>query len=324
MKKINILASLVCLTILCGVGNVAMASDRFPSRAIEFYCPWPAGGGLFMSQRVVAQVASERLGRPVIVIAKPGAGGAVAAEYVTSSEPDGYKLFLFNSGTNGINVAVRDVRYKNSDFDLICGVYVDNLVLLVPEKSPIKSIADLVKIAKKQPGKLKFASSGVGTSSHLAAELFNQVAGIKTTHVPFQGGAKTYAAIVGGHVDYSIYYYGPIKGVVDAGKIRMLAQANAKRVTNLPNVPTFSELGYPQMLFNVWYGVAGAKGLSPDVSKTLQNAFAKAAQDKTLAKMLHKLGYTEHYMPKEAFQEFVNQEVTKFKKIVKEANIQIK
>jgi tripartite-type tricarboxylate transporter receptor subunit TctC len=310
--------------ISAGSEGIALGADNYPSRSIEFFCPWPAGSGLFMSQRVLAQAASEQLGRPVIVVGKPGAGGTVAAEYVLSSKPDGYKLFLFNSGTNGITVAVRDVRFSNSDFDIICGSYIQNLVLMVPTNSPFKSVDDLVDYAKKHPGKLKYATTGVGTSSHLAAELFDQVAGIKTTHVPFQGGPKTYAAIVGGHVDFSIFYYGSVKGLIDAGKLRMLAVANAKRASNLPEVPTFAENGYPQMVFNVWYGIAGPKGLPEDVSNKLQEAFGKASQDKTVAKMLHKLGYTEHYMPKMEFEKFAAKEVAKFKKIVKEANIQIK
>lgn len=208
MRKIGIITLTVSLTVLCGLLGTTMAADNYPERPIEFYCPWPAGSGLFMSQRVLAQAASENLGRPVIVVGKPGAGGAVAAEYVTASKPNGYKLFLFNSGTNGINVAVRDVRYKNTDFDIICGAYIQNLVLMVPTNSPFKTVGDLVEYAKKHPGKLKYATTGVGTSAHLASELLDQVAGIKTTHVPFQGGPKTYAAIVGGHVDFSIFYYG--------------------------------------------------------------------------------------------------------------------
>ena len=324
MRKVKSLTIIIGILLLLGAGGGAIASSNYPNRAIEFYCPWPAGSGLFMSQRVLAQAASENLGRPVIVVGKPGAGGTVAAEYTLSSKPDGYKLFLFNSGTNGITVAVRNVRYKNSDFDIICGAYIQNLVLMVPINSPFKSANELIAYAKKNPGKLKYATTGVGTSAHLAAELLDQVAGIKTVHVPFQGGAKTYAAMVGGHVDFSIFYYGSVKGLVDAGKLRMLAVASDKRASNLPNVPTFAECGYPEMVFNVWYGVAAPKGLPEKVSKVLQDAFGKAAQDKTVAKMLHKLGYTEHYMPKEEFQEFVKKEVAKFKKIVKDANIQIK
>jgi len=279
MKKVLILMLMFGGLIFAGSEGIAQAADNYPSRSIEFFCPWPAGSGLFMSQRVLAQAASEQLGRPVIVVGKPGAGGTVAAEYVLSSKPDGYKLFLFNSGTNGITVAVRDVRFTNSDFDIICGSYIQNLILMVPTNSPFKSVDDLVAYAKKNPGKLKYATTGVGTSS---------------------------------------------QGLIDAGKLRMLAVANAKRASNLPKVPTFAENGYPQMVFNVWYGIAGPKGLPENVSKKLQEAFGKASQDKTVAKMLHKLGYTEHYMPKMEFEKFVAKEVAKFKKIVKEANIQIK
>jgi tripartite-type tricarboxylate transporter receptor subunit TctC len=324
MKKLLVVALVFGALLLVVLGGIAQATDSYPSRSIEFYCPWPAGSGLFMSQRVLAQSASENLGRPIIVVSKPGAGGAVAAEYVLASKPDGYKLFLFNSGTNGINVVISDVRYKNSDFDIICGVYVDNLVLMVPTNSPFKSVEDLVAYAKKHPGKLKYATTGVGTSSHLAAELFDREAGIKTTHVPFEGGPKTYAAIVGGHVDFTIFYYGSVKGLLDAGKLSMLAVATTKRASNIPDVPTFVESGYPSMVFSVWYGVAGPKGLPPDVSKVLQEAFTKAAQDQSVSKMLDKLGFTDHYVPKKEFEEFVDQEVAKFKKIVKEANIQIK
>lgn len=324
MKRLLALTLVFGTALFVGVVSLSQASENYPNRSIEFVCPWPAGSGLFMSQRVLAQAASEYLGRPIIVVGKPGAGGIVAAEYVLGSEPDGYRLFLFNSGTNGINIAARDVRYKNADFDIICGAYVQNLVLMVPTNSPFKSVEDFVAYAKKHPGKLKYATTGVGTSSHLAAELFDHEAGIKTTHVPFEGGPKTYAALVGGHVDFSIFFYGSVKGLIDAGTLRMLAVTNSKRASNIPDVPTFAESGYPNMVFNVWYGIAAPKGLASNVSEVLQKAFATAAQDASVAKMLHNLGYNEAYMPKKEFEEFVNQEVARIKKIVTEANIQIK
>lgn len=324
MKKVFLIGWLVCSFAICGNSSMLHAEDVYPSRTIEFYCPWPAGSGLFMSQRVIAQAASEILGRPVQVVGKPGAGGTIATEFVAKSKPDGYKLLLFNSGSNGISVAVSDVRYSNADFDIICGSYIQSLVMVVPTNSPYRSVKDLVEFARQHPGKLKYATTGVGTSSHLASELLNQVSGIKTVHVPFKGGAECYAAIVGGHVDFSVFYYGSIKGLIDAEKLKVLAQANNTRGTNLRDVPTFIEEGYPQMVFSVWYGVAGPKGMPPNVMEKLQDAFGKASQDETVSKMLDSLGYTDKYMPKKAFEDFVGNEIQRIVKIVKEANIEIK
>lgn len=324
MKKRYFIIVLLLVFAFGGNLSAVFGEDNYPSRTIEFYCPWPAGSGLFMSQRVIAQAASEILGRPVQVIGKPGAGGTIATEFVAQSKPDGYKLLLFNSGSNGITVAVRDVRYSNSDFDIICGSYIQSLIMVVPTNSPFKSVKDLVDFAKKNPGKLKYATSGVGTSSHLASELLNQIAGIRTEHVPFKGGAECYAAIVGGHVDFSIFYYGSLKGLIDAEKLKVLAQANDARGSNLPDVPTFIEEGFPQMVSSVWYGIAGPKGMPANVMEKLQDAFGKASQDKTVSKMLANLGYTDKYMPKKQFEEFVALEIQRIKKIVKEANIEIK
>jgi len=324
MKKKSICLLLIIGLVFAGFASVTLGAQKeFPTRSIEFVCPWSAGCGLYMAMRVLAGRASEILGRPVLVVAKPGAGGSIAAEYVAKANPDGYKLLIFNSGTNGVTLAVRKVRYSNADFEVFCQSFNQPMVLVTSSGSPWNSLEDLVTYAKSHPGKLKYGTSGVGTSSQLAMELFKLSAGIKIGHLPFLGGPKLYAALVAGHVPISIYYYAPIKGLIDAGNLKVLAQANEKRIKTLADVPTFVEKGYPEVVFYAWYGVAGPKGIPKDISDKLKDAFSQASQDKAVVKTLKKLGWTPCYRSAEEFAKFVKGEEKKYQKIAREANIQI-
>jgi len=324
MKKKSLCLFLILGLVFAGIGSVALGAEKeFPTRSIEFVCPWSAGCGLYMAMRVLAGRASEILGRPVLVVSKPGAGGSIAAEYVAKANPDGYKLLIFNSGTNGVTLAVRKVRYTNADFEVFCQSFNQPMLLVTHSGSPWNTLGALVDHAKKHPGKLKYGTSGVGTSSQLAMELFNLSAGIKTVHLPFLGGPKLYAALVAGHVPISIYYYATIKGLIDAGKLKVLAQASEKRVEALNDIPTFAEEGYPQVVFYAWYGVAGPRGMPKKISDKLKSAFSQASQDKAVVKTLKKLGWTPHYRSAEDFAEFVKAEEKKYKGIVAGANIRI-
>jgi tripartite-type tricarboxylate transporter receptor subunit TctC len=324
MEKKSSFFLLIIGIVFIGCASAALGAEKeFPTKPIEFICPWEAGSGLYMAMRVLSGAASEILGRPVLVIAKPGAGGSIGAEYVAKAKPDGYTLLMFNSGTNGVTLAVRKVRYKNADFEIYCQSFNQHMVMVTHSGAPWNSLEELVAYAKKHPGDLKYGTSGIGTSSQLAMELFNVSAGIKIDHLPFLGGPQIYAALVAGHVPISIYYYATIKGLIDGGKLKVLAQANEKRNEDLPNIPTFIEKGYPDVVFYAWYGVAGPKGIPKEISSKLKDVFSKVSQDKSVIETLKKLGWNPYYRAGEEFTKFVEEEVKKYEKIVREANIRI-
>jgi len=322
-KKAICLLSIISV-IFIGIASVVLgAGEEFPTKLIELYCPFGAGGGTSMGARVVAGAASEILGRPVVVVNKPGASGTIAAEYVARAKPDGYTLLLFNSASNGVVPAVRKVSYKREDFELYGQYAFIPMVLIVKDDAPWKSFEEFIAYAKKHPGELKAATSGVATSSHLGIELINRVAGVKIVHLPFKSGPEVTAAILGGHAHLGLEPIPAQKGVIEAGKFRVLAQASEKRLEEFPDVPTFIEKGYPELKWCPWHGIAGPKGVPEKISGKLKDAFSIAFQHKEVVEMLKKLGFTPNYRSADDFTKFVREDEEKFSKIAKEANIRL-
>jgi tripartite-type tricarboxylate transporter receptor subunit TctC len=322
---------LICLLLvigsLLGIGitNEVLGKEKeFPSKPIELICHMGAGGSTSMGGRIVAGTLSEFLGTPVVVINKTGGGGSVAATYAARSKPDGYTLFIFNSGPNGATPAMRSVDYKNTDFELIALYGTQPLVLGVKSDAPWKTLGELVEEAKKNPGKLKFSTPGIGTSSHFMMELFKITAGgLKIAHVPYKSGPESLAAVLGGHVQINSSFVVDIKGAVDAGRLRVLAVAEEKRLEDYPDIPTFSELGYPEVKLTAWYGIAAPIGVPKEVSDKLKDALYKTIKHPEVKKMLTNVGFTPVFKDAEEFTKFVREEENKFHRIAKEAGIKM-
>jgi tripartite-type tricarboxylate transporter receptor subunit TctC len=315
------------LVVACCALVMALQADgkeNYPTKNIELVCPYGAGGSTSMGARIIAGTLSEMIGRTVVVNNKPGAGGSIGAEYVAKAKPDGYTLFVTNSGSNGVTPAIRSVRYKNEDFELFGQYAIQALGLVVRSDAPWKSVDELVQHAKQNPGALKFATSGIGTSGHFCMELFKKAGGdLKIEHVPFKSGPEYIAALLGGHVHMGILYLVDIKGPLEAGKLRLLAPATEKRLEDYPNVPTFGEKGYPEVKMTAWYGVSAPVGLPKEVSEKLKISLAKTFQHPEVKKMLTQIGYAPVYKDAEEFSRFVKEEESKLTQIAKEANIKI-
>lgn len=324
MKRVFIL---ILLMVMVGFtsNHFAVGKEKdFPTKNIELVCPYGAGGSTSMGARIIAGTMSEVLGRTVVVNNKPGAGGSIGAEYVAKAKPDGYTLFVFNSGSNGVALATRSVRYKNEDFELFGQYAVQPLALVVKNEAPWKTTSELVQYAQKNPGALKYATSGIGTSGHFCMELFKSAAGaLKIEHVPFKSGPEFIAALLGGHVQMGILYLVDIKGPVEAGKLRLLATASEKRLEDYPEVPTFAEKGYPEVKMTAWYGVAAPVGLAKEVSEKLKSATAKTFKHPEVQKMLTQIGYSPAYRDGNEFAKYVKEEEKILLKVAKEANIKI-
>lgn len=322
MKKVFLLGlGMLCLALAFSQGA---QGAEYPTRNIELVCPYGAGGSTSMGARIIAGTLSEMLGRTVVVNNKPGAGGSIGAEYVAKAKPDGYTLFVFNSGSNGVTPATRTVRYKNEDFELFGQYAIQALGLVVKSDAPWKSVEELVQYAKQNPGALKFATSGIGTSGHFCMELFKKVGGdLKIEHVPFKSGPEYIAALLGGHVQMGILYLVDVKGPVEAGKLRLLAAATEKRMEDYPDIPTFGEKGYPAVKMTAWYGVSAPVGLPKEVAEKLKAALAKTFQHPEVKKMLTQIGYAPVYKDPEEFSRFVKEEDNRLLRIAKEANIKI-
>jgi tripartite-type tricarboxylate transporter receptor subunit TctC len=324
MVRILVFFLVIIFSIAGGVSD-SIADENYPNKRIELFCPYGAGGSTSMGTRIIAGTLSEVIGEPVVVINKTGAGGSIAAEHVAKAKPDGYTLFVFNSGSNGVTPVIRTVRYKNDDFTLF-GQYATQMMgLIVGKDAPFNNFAELVKYAKQNPGKLKYGTSGVGTSAHFGMELIKIFGGdLKIDHVPFKSGPEFFAALLGNHVQMGFWYQVGFKPQVEAGRVKLLAMATETRSKVFPDVPTFTELGYPEIQMSAWYGVAGPKGLPSDVQAKLNGALSKTMQHPEVQKMLSKIGYAPTYKNAEDFAKMVKEAEEKYRMVAEKAGIEIK
>jgi tripartite-type tricarboxylate transporter receptor subunit TctC len=283
-----------------GALPTAARAQAFPARAVTLYCAFPAGGPTDQVFRAVGEAAARHLGQAVVVENKPGAGGTLAALAMRTARPDGYTLAQMPMGMFRI-----PYMQKTPTFDPIADfTYVINLTgytfgLVVPADSQWKSVKDLVVWAKANPGKFSYGSTGVGTSPHLAVEEFAAKAGIELNHVPFKGSADLMQAILGGHINGASDSTGWAPHV-ESGRLRLLATYGSKRTKRWPNVPTLNELGY-ETVSDSPFGLAGPRGMDPQVVRVLHEAFRKALEDPKVLQLLERLDQPVVYMGPEEY-----------------------
>jgi len=314
------------LAISLGVGIPVIATSQdYPTKQIELINPYGAGGSTYISVKIVTDKMSELMNKPVVIIAKPGAGGTIGAAFVAKAAQDGYTLFNFNSGSNGVALAIRsDMTYKNSDFELMGQYGAQYMFMVVKADAPWKSVKDIIDYAKKNPGTMKYGTSGIGTSLHFGMELFKIAGGgLKIDHVPFKNGPEYCAAMLGGHIQTGTLSLGDVKGLVEAGKLRYLASTAPKRAEDLPDVPTFAELGLPEVTLSSWYGIAAPKGIPKVVAAKLKGVCDKAFQDPEVRKRLIGMGYVPVYRNAEEFTMFVAEQEKMYEQVAKGANIRV-
>jgi tripartite-type tricarboxylate transporter receptor subunit TctC len=303
---------------LIGFTLGASAQD-FPSRPISWVVGFPPGGISDQGARMVAKTLSEKLGQTVIVENKPGAGGIVGAEYVAGAKPDGYTVLYASNGVMAANVSL----YKKLSYDplksftLIHGFGSSALVMVVPASSPFKTLKELVDHAKQNPGKLTYASVGNGTASHLVSELMSKHAGINLTHVPYRGSSPGIADLLAGRVDLMFDYSIVVKPQIEGAKLRALAQTGPARMVSHPDVPTFVELGYPDVQFAAWATLIGPAGMPQPIVDKLASTFNATLKDPGIIKYHDDQGVV--LMPDvdgPKVREFIIKETAKFKDLI--------
>ena len=254
------------------------AADTYPERPVRMLIPYPAGGGLDLPGRAVAQKFADSTGQQMVIDNRGGAGGLIAGEIVAKALPDGYTLFLASNG----QISIAPALYEKMPYDPIKDFvpithFVDTpMVLFVNAQYPVQSVADLVAAAKAKPGTIGAGLSGVGGVSHLTLELFKQRASINLLPVPYRGAAPALADVAGGTVPLIFSTLAAAKPLLDGGRVRALAVASAKRTSGLPNLPTFAELGYSGMDAPLWIGMMAPKGTPPAIIARLNAEFSKA------------------------------------------------
>jgi tripartite-type tricarboxylate transporter receptor subunit TctC len=301
----------------------ASAAD-YPNRPVTLVVPFAPGGSTSIIARIVAQKLEQRLGKPFIVENRPGSGGMIAVSQVAHGPADGYTIMMASSTALAINPNVRkSIPYDpRKDITPIALLARMPYVLVVNPDLPVKSVADLVKLARDKPGQLSFASVGPGTIHHLNAELFKSIFGLDIVHVPYKGTSPALQDVVGGHVQFMFADVPPAKALILGGKVRALGVTTAERVHAVPDVPPLAEAGIPGYNTASWHSISTAAGVpAPIVDKLATEIRAVMAED-DVKKLLDDEGAIPQVSPPPAeFKKFVDGEIVRWGELVQKAGI---
>ncbi len=314
--------SLVRRSLLRGAaGSVLLAAaagsfaQAYPNKPVTLIVPWPPGGSTDRHLRALAEIASKHLGQNIVVENKPGGGGTIGpSQMALSAKPDGYTISQFPLGMLRIPHMQKSSWNPLTDFSYIIGVTGYTFGLTVRADSPYKTFNDYIEAARKEPGKIDYASTGIGTTPHLNIEEVAMNAKVTLNHVPFKGNADSTQALLGGHVMAQSDATGWDK-YVDGGQMRLLVTFGETRTKRWPNVPTAKELGYGVVSTSP-YGIAGPKGMDPAVVKTLHDAFKKAIDDPKHLELLAQLSQDVWYLNSEDYAKWVRDTFGKEKALI--------
>ena len=312
LKRILVLAALLA------AAAPALAQTTYPTRPVRLIVGFPPGGGVDINARMLAPKLAEHLGQPVVVENKPGASTNIANDFVAKSAADGYTL-LINTAAIAINMSL----FRNLPFDTLRDFAPVSLfsespnVLVVPAKLPVQNVKDLVALARKSPGKLNYSSAGVGTTQHLAAELFKLRTGTFIVHIPYKGSAPSLTALIAGEVDLSFANVPAIHGHVTSGRLRALATAASRRDAQLPDVPTMKEAGIEGVEVSVWYGVFAPAKTPPEIVRKVADGVIGATRDPEIRKRMLEQGANPVGSTPEEFGKLLREEVARWAEVVK-------
>lgn len=311
---------------LAGLASSALAQGAgdYPNKPITIIVPFAAGGNTDVKTRLVALQLASILGKPVVVDNRPGASGNIGIELLARATPDGYTIGMGSFGPLAVNPSIYPkVNFDPKSFVPIVLLEKSPLVLTTPADKPYKSVKEVVVASKAKPGSLNIANAGPGGAHHLSAELFENAAGIDMVGVPFKGGGPASTALLAGQVDLMFEQTGAALPSIQAGKIRPLAVTSAKRLASMPDVPTFAEAGYPQVLVSNWMGYIAPKGTPPAVVAKLHAAFVKAINHPDVKERILSQDNELGGGSSKEFAEFIDAESSKWSKLVKERDIRI-
>src|SRR6476659_10095815 len=283
------LAISLCLVLAA----LTASAQNFPSKPIRVVIPFVAGGSSDIVGRAIGLKFQEFLGQPAVVENKPGANGAIAAEFVAKSDPDGHTVLVGSIGVFSINSALfKDLRYNPlRDFAPITLAVTTPNVLITKPTLAASSVKDLVAEMKKNPGKLSYCTSGTGSSDHLTAELLKQATGTDAVHVPYKGGAACQTDIMGNQVDFSFQNLGAVTNYIKGGRMKALAVTAGKRHPQLPDVPSAGEAGYPELVVTSWQAAAAPAKTPRAIVAKLNEATVKALRSPDVSARMAQIGF---------------------------------
>ena len=299
-------------------------AQSFPNKPLKIIVPYPPGQASDQITRMVADKVSQAIGQPILVDNKPGAGGNLGTEIGAKSPADGYTMTIATAALPISKLVYKKLTFDPiNDFNGITLMTTMPLVLVVPPALKVNTVAELVEYAKKNPGKVNFASSGTGTSHQLAGEMFKQYAGVDITHVPYKGSPPAHVDLMGGSVDLMFDNIVAVGPLVKSGKLKALAVTSKTRSSTLPNVPTMQESGYPNIEAVAWFGVLVPKGTPKGIVNRLNKEFVTALAIPEIKSKLEESGAQVIASTPEDFDVFMQNEVKKWSGVINTAKISL-
>jgi tripartite-type tricarboxylate transporter receptor subunit TctC len=311
------LVRLIASLLLCAA-SAAMAQS-WPAKPVRIIVPFAPGGSADTLGRLAAQKLSESLKENFIVENRPGAGGVIGSDMVAKAAPDGYTLLVSGVASHAVAPALgKGTPYDPvRDFTHVALFGGPPAVLVVNPAVPAKNLGELVELLKKDPGKYSYGSPGNGTHGQLVAELFKQLAGVDMQHVPYKGASGAIADLMAGHIPIASTTLSTAAGQIHGGKARALAISTAARLPDYPDVPTYAELGYKDLVATIWFSLSGPPGLPADIVNRLNTEVRRAMQQPDVKQRLRPEGIEPGDLDPQAFTAYVAQEVKRWAPVVK-------
>ncbi|QPF82257.1 tripartite tricarboxylate transporter substrate binding protein [Bradyrhizobium genosp. L] len=297
----------------------------YPTRPIKLVVPYAAGGPTDVLGRIVGEYLGRDLKQVVVVENKAGAQGAIGAEAVARSDPDGYTLFVTAASIFVLNpLLYKKLPYQPSDLRVLAIVTDAPMIMEVNPSVPAKTIAEFVAYARKNPGKLNFGSAGTGGTVHLAGEMFKQMAGVEMTHVPYKGAGPALTDLLSGNIQLMFDTLGTALPPVKSGMLRALGVSSKERIPDLPDLPTIAESGYPDYAVSVWYGIAAPSKVPDEIAGKIKASLDRALNDETFRASLVKIGFPPLRPKSQAeIDKFVETDRARWAGVVKTLNISL-
>lgn len=300
----------------------AVVAQPYPSKPVRVILGFPPGGAVDILTRIMAPKLSEKWGQQIVVDNRPGAGSMIAAEIVANGAADGYALLMITASHIVSASLYRKLAFHPVDsFAAVTQVAATSIALLTHPSVPVKSVKELIALAKARPGQLNFGSSGTGSILHLAGELFKRMAGVNIVHVPYKGAGPAYIDLIGGQLELMFGAVPSALPHVEAGKLRAIAVTSAKRWPALPEVPTIAESGVPGYEVTNWYGLLAPAGTARQIVERLHDEFAGVLRMQDVAQAFMRSGAEPVSSTPREFQALLSSELAKWTQVIREAGI---
>src|SRR4051812_3450023 len=297
----------------------AQTNPTYPDKSVRLVVPFAAGGALDVVGRIIGQKMTDAWGKQIVIDNRLGAGGNIGAEFVAKAPADGYTLLMSSVTTQAINMSLLAKPPYDfvRDYAPVALVASAPLALVIHTSLPAKSVKEFIALAKAHPGELNYFSSGTGTGTHLAGVVFDQLAGVRTTHVPYKGGAQALGDLLSGQVQFAMSTIGLVEPHVETGRLRILGVGSVKRYTRLPAVPTIAESGVKGYEAEQWYGVVGPAGMPSAIVNKLAAELKIIVANTEVRERFYGQGIEPVYAPPEEFAGYIKSSVAKYAKVIK-------